>query len=152
MVQVLPFSAIPLFLMLSFPVWIALAGALFIVLRWIKSSTKSLPEGIREPPGSGGKPLVFNLTDISAFHSWLEYKEWSDQQGPISKLSIAGAAHVVVSTEKIANDLTREQVTLYSDREQLSMAAQLLPTTCGPCSYPTTPFCVEEESLCTTCR
>jgi len=116
-----------LLLMVSLPLKVALAGILvFVVLRWIRSTTKALPEGTREPPGPRGKPLVGNLLDIPPSHSWLKFKEWSDQYGPLLKLSIAGAPHVVVSTEKIANDLVRERGTLYSHREQLPRAAQLL--------------------------
>jgi cytochrome P450 len=44
--------------------------------------------------------------------------------------------HVVVSTEKIANDLMRERGTLYSDREQLPMAAQLLSDNLCPLFLP----------------
>jgi len=123
--------------MLSLSVKVAIAGVLiFVVLKWIRSGTKSLPEGAREPPGPSGKPLVGNLLDIPPFHSWLRFKEWSDQYGTLFKLSIGGAPHVVVSTEKVANDLMRERGTLYSDREQLPMAAQLLSDNLRPLFLP----------------
>lgn len=123
--------------MLSLSLKVALAAFLIItVVQWVRSNRKSLPEGAREPPGPRGIPVLGNLTEIPPFHSWLKFKEWSDQYGPLFKLSIAGAPHVVVSTEKIANDLMRERGTLYSDREQLPMAAQLLSDNLRPLFLP----------------
>lgn len=123
--------------MLSLPIQVTLAGVLvFLCIKWIRSATKPLPQGAREPPGPRGKPLVGNLLDIPPSHSWLKFKEWSDHYGALFKLSIAGSPHVVVSTEKIANDLMRERGTLYSDREQLLMAAQLLSDNLRPLFLP----------------
>lgn len=107
-------------------------------------SWPSLPKGCEAPSGTKGldlraslvlwlradcypgKPLVGNLLDIPPHHSWLKFKEWADQYGPLFRLNIAGREHYIVSTEKIANDLLRERGTLYSSREQLPAAAQLL--------------------------
>ena len=83
-----------------------------------------------------GKPLVGNLLDIPPYHSWLKFKKWADQYGPIFRLSIAGREHYVVSTEKIANDLLRERGTIYSSREQLPAAAQLLSRDLRPLLLP----------------
>jgi Cytochrome P450 len=73
-----------------------------------------------------GKPIVGNLLDIPLHHSWFKFTAWADQYGPVFKLNIAGGAHIVVSTEKIANELMRERGTLSSSREQFQMAPQLL--------------------------
>jgi hypothetical protein len=43
---------------------------------------------------------------------------------------------VVVSSEKIANDLLRERGTLYSSREQLPMAAKLMSRNLRPLLLP----------------
>lgn len=83
-----------------------------------------------------GKPIIGNLLDIPPYHSWLKFKRWSDTYGPIFKLNIAGSTHIVVSTEKIANDLMRERGTLYSSREQLPMAAKLLSDNLRPLFLP----------------
>jgi hypothetical protein len=47
-----------------------------------------------------------------------------------------GRNMVVVSTEKVANDLLRERGTLYSSREQLPMAAQLMSQNLRPLFLP----------------
>src|SRR5256885_10955975 len=74
--------------------------------------------------------------EIPSYHSWLKFKAWADQYGPIFQLNIAGGKHVVISTEKIANDLMRERGTLYSSREQFPMAAQLLSDNLRPLFLP----------------
>lgn len=58
------------------------------------------------------------------------------QYGPLFRLNIAGRNHIVVSTEEIANDLLRERGNIYSDREQLPMAAQLLSNNLRPLFLP----------------
>lgn len=83
-----------------------------------------------------GKPVIGNLLDIPPKHSWLKFKDWADQYGPIFRLSIFGRNLVVVSTEKIANDLLRDRGNLYSSREQLPMAAQLMSRNLRPLFLP----------------
>ncbi len=83
-----------------------------------------------------GFPIVGNLPQLPPYHTWLKFKEWADQYGPIYKISLAGADHVIISSEKIANDLMRERGTLYSDREQAPMAARLLSDNLRPLFLP----------------
>jgi cytochrome P450 len=83
-----------------------------------------------------GIPLLGNLLQLPLFHSWLKFKEWAGQYGPIYEINIAGRPNVIVSFEKIANDLLRERGTLYSSREQLPMAAQLLSDNLRPVLLP----------------
>lgn len=64
------------------------------------------------------------------------FKAWADRYGPIFRLNIMGRNHVVVSTEKIANDLLRERGNLYSSREQLPMAAKLMSKDLRPLLLP----------------
>jgi cytochrome P450 len=77
-----------------------------------------------------------NLLDIPLTHSWFQFKEWADKYGPIFRLNLMGRNMVVVSTEKVANDLLRERGTLYSSREQLPMAAQLMSQNLRPLFLP----------------
>lgn len=85
---------------------------------------------------SAGKPLIGNLPDIPPKHSWLKFKEWGDQYGPIFRLNLAGKEHYVVSKEKIANDLLRERGNIYSSREQLPAATVLLSGRLRPVLMP----------------
>ncbi|KAJ9609684.1 hypothetical protein H2200_006012 [Cladophialophora chaetospira] len=110
-----------------------LAG--FLVQRNV-AKQKRVPKGARVPPGPPGKPLIGNLPDIPPQHSWLKFKTWADEYGPVFRLNIMGRNHVVVSTEKIANDLLRERGNLYSSREQLPFAAKLLSRDLRPLLLP----------------
>lgn len=83
-----------------------------------------------------GKPIVGNLFEIPPYHSWLKFKEWADKYGPMFRLNLAGRQHVVLSTEKIANDLLRERGTYYSSREFLPMASGILSNEMRPLLLP----------------
>ncbi|KAL4803882.1 cytochrome P450 [Aspergillus unguis] len=87
-------------------------------------------------PPDAGKPIVGNLLDIPKVHSWLKFKDWADEYGPIFQLDIAGRKHVVLSKEKIANDLLRERGSLYSSREYLPFASGLLSENLRPLLLP----------------
>lgn len=73
-----------------------------------------------------GKPLIGNLLEIPPQHSWLKFKEYVDAYGPIVRLNLAGQDHVILGTEKVANDLLRERGNYYSDRQQAPASAKLL--------------------------
>ena len=51
-------------------------------------------------------------------------------------MNLAGRENVVVSTEKVANDLLMERGNIYSSREQLPMAAILLSDSKRPTFLP----------------
>lgn len=97
---------------------------------------KSVPPGADLPDGPKDKPIVGNLLDVPAFHSWFKFFDWSKQFGPLFRLNLAGRNHIIVSTEDIANDLLRERGSIYSSREQLPMAAKLLSEGLRPLFMP----------------
>lgn len=100
------------------------------------ASTRSVPKGTRLPPGPPGRPVVGNLLEIPPKHSWLRFKEWSDQYGPVMRLNIGGKEHYILSSDKAANDLLRERGTIYSSREQMPAAVNLLSGNLRPLFYP----------------
>jgi hypothetical protein len=69
-------------------------------------------------------------------HSWLLFKQWADQYGPIFRFTIGNQNNVVVSTERIAKELLRERGTLYSSRDQLVFAAELMSRNLRPLFLP----------------
>lgn len=111
-------------------------GALAVLIFTSLSRKRSLPNGSRYPPGPPGKPLVGNLLDIPKQHSWLQFKKWADEHGPLMRLTLAGNEHYVLSTEKVANDLLRERGSLYSSRFQAPASAQLLSNNLRPVLLP----------------
>ncbi|KAK5102807.1 hypothetical protein LTS08_003608 [Lithohypha guttulata] len=121
---------------------IVFAGFVVVVLGclYITNMPVKVPAGAQLPDGPPGKAILGNLLDIPPAHSWLKFQEWSKTYGPLYRLTIAGRNHIVVSTEEIANDLLRERGTIYSDREQLPMAAQLLSDNLRPLFLPYGPI------------
>jgi cytochrome P450 len=109
------------------------AGLLYYVLQ---RKPSRCPDGSRALPGPPGVPILGVLPEIPPSHSWFKFQEWSKQYGPLYRMNIASRNHVVVSTEDIANDLLRERGTIYSDREQLPMAAQLVGGNLRPLFLP----------------
>ncbi|KAL9115954.1 MAG: hypothetical protein Q9227_000322 [Pyrenula ochraceoflavens] len=120
----------------------AVLGGLVLVLlpsllALIKSYISSQPpRGARKLPGPKGLPLLGKLLQIPPTHSWLQFKTWANQYGPLYGISIAGRPQAIVSSEKIANDLLRERGSIYSSREQLVMGAHLLSNDLRPVLLP----------------
>lgn len=83
-----------------------------------------------------GYPLVGNLPLLPPNHTWLKFKEWADQYGPIYRLTLGNRQHVIISTEDIANSLLRERGNYYSSREQTPMSAELLSDNLRPLLLP----------------
>ncbi|KAH7377445.1 cytochrome P450 [Cadophora sp. MPI-SDFR-AT-0126] len=116
-----------------------LFASIFVVYLFVlKPQRRSslLVDGVRTPPGPPGYPLIGNLFDIPPTQSWLQLKAWADQYGPLYRLRLGRRDHVVISTEKIANDLLRERGNQYSSREQTVMAAELLSKHLRPLLLP----------------
>jgi len=83
-----------------------------------------------------GLPFLGNLLQMPPKHSWLLFKQWADEYGPVFRFTIGTQNNIVVSTEKIANDLLRERGNLYSSREQLVFAAELMSHNLRPLFLP----------------
>lgn len=69
---------------------------------------------------------VFDLNKGEDGYFWFKFTEWSKAFGPIYRYKAFGKINIVVNTEKMANDLLRERGEIYSSRENLPMASQLL--------------------------
>ena len=65
-------------------------------------------------------------TVLNQYHSWLRFKAWTDELGPIVRFRVFGRENIVISSERIANDLLRERGSICSSREHLTMAADYL--------------------------
>lgn len=115
---------------------VGIAVAVLFLLSTLRPRRSKPPEGTVIPDGPPGKPLVGNLLDVPPYHSWLKFFDWSKQYGPLYRLNLAGQNHVMVSTERIANDLLRERGSLYSSRAYLPMATDLLSHNLRPLLIP----------------
>ena len=80
---------------------------------------------------SKGLPFIgsaFDLNKGKGGYFWFKFTEWGSEYGPIYQYKAFGKINVVIGKEKIANELMRERGNIYSSRENLPMASQLL---CG---------------------
>lgn len=112
-----------------------IAGLLILITAFIRRQVEEKrrrPAGTKVPPGPDGVPILGNMLQIPPQHSWLKFKEWADQYGHVMRFTILGRENVVLSTERAANDLLRERGTIYSSREHLVMAADILSDNLRP--------------------
>lgn len=115
------------------------AGLLILVAALVRrqmEEQRRRPPGSKTPPGPAGAPILGHMLQVPPQHSWLKFKEWADQYGPIIRFTILGRENVVLSTERAANDLLRERGTLYSSRERLVMASDFLSDNLRPLLLP----------------
>ncbi|KAM3079618.1 hypothetical protein ACMFMG_006030 [Clarireedia jacksonii] len=90
----------------------------FIVLSAIQSirRTSQLKKKGQEFPGPFLLPWIGRIHDLPINFMWLKFKEWADIYGPIYKTKMLGATFIVISDEKIAEDLLVKRAKIYSDR------------------------------------
>lgn len=84
------------------------------ILRWNKSRS-SKPSF----PGPQQFPIVGRVHDLPRFSMWKKFKEWADIHGPIYQTSMGGQTFVIVSDEKIAEELLIKRGHIYSGRPQI---------------------------------
>ena len=61
-------------------------------------------------------PFIGRIHDLPIQYMWLKFKEWSDIYGPIYYTEMLGAKFVIVSDEKIAEELLVKRAKFNSDR------------------------------------
>lgn len=80
------------------------------------SARKPAKKGDAEMPGPALVPWVGRIHDLPIEFMWLKFKEWADIYGPIYRTKMLGADFVVVSDEKIAEELLVKRAKYNSDR------------------------------------
>lgn len=95
----------------------AIALVAFAVYSLISSrrSKKSL-KGDIEIPGPKLVPFIGRIHDLPIEYMWLKFKEWADTYGPIYRTEMLGTKFIVVSDEKIAEELLVKRAKIFSDR------------------------------------
>jgi hypothetical protein len=72
-----------------------------------------------EPPGPALIPWVGRVHDLPVEYMWLKFKEWADMYGPIYRTQMLGDPFLIITDEKIAEDLLVKRAKIYSDRPQI---------------------------------
>jgi hypothetical protein len=72
-----------------------------------------------EPPGPALVPWIGRIHDLPIEYMWLKFKEWADVYGPIYRTQMLGDYFIVISDEKVAEDLLVKRSKTYGDRPQI---------------------------------
>ncbi|KAK1599281.1 cytochrome P450 [Colletotrichum navitas] len=70
-------------------------------------------------PGPKQYPIVGRVHDLPRFGMWLKLKEWADEFGPIYQTSMLGQKFVVISDEKMAQEVLIKDGNNFAGRPQL---------------------------------
>jgi hypothetical protein len=90
-----------------------LLSAVQQILSWRKKIAK------RNIPGPQQFPVVGRVHDLNRFCMWKTFKEWADIHGPIYRTSMLGQQFIIISDEKIAQELLVKRGHIYSGRPQI---------------------------------
>ncbi|KAL8721655.1 MAG: hypothetical protein Q9225_001704 [Loekoesia sp. 1 TL-2023] len=104
--------------MLSKLWWLPLLGAVLHYVAGVVSKRRRM-KGAKLPPGPKGWPFIGNAVELASSNSNSIihiFRKWAQEYGPIAQFGVMGAKQVVLSDEKIANELFVKRGHIYSDR------------------------------------
>lgn len=88
-------------------------GLLTIIQKKIGTPWKIKAE---EPPGPALIPWVGRIHDLPIQFMWLKFAEWAKIYGPIYRTQMLGAPFIIISDEKVAEEILVKRAKIYSDR------------------------------------
>jgi hypothetical protein len=74
---------------------------------------------VQNMPGPWLVPWVGRIHDLPIEFMWLKFKEWADTYGPIYRTKMLGDNFVIISDEKLAEDMLVKRAKFYSDRPEI---------------------------------
>ncbi|KAF4556709.1 Cytochrome P450-like protein 50 [Elsinoe fawcettii] len=80
------------------------------------NNVKKRKEDPHELPGPTLLPYLGRIHDLPIQFMWLKFKEWADIYGPIYRTEMLGTKFIIVSDEKIVEDLLVKRAKYNSDR------------------------------------
>nr|OQO27645.1 hypothetical protein B0A51_04413 [Rachicladosporium sp. CCFEE 5018] len=93
-----------------------LGFALLTLFNSLKSLSAWRDHKSSEPPGPALVPWVGRIHDLPIELMWTKFYEWAQTYGPIYRTTMLGANFLIISDEKIAEDLLVKRAKTYSDR------------------------------------
>lgn len=107
--------------MLLAPIYLLAFGILasgYLATRRKKRCPICLDAEQKEFPGPYLLPYIGRIHDLPVNYMWLKFKEvtWADIYGPIYKTEMLGATFLIVSDEKIAEELLVKRAKTFWDR------------------------------------
>jgi hypothetical protein len=82
-------------------------------------SRYSAKHNVGNMPGPALIPWVGRIHDLPIEFMWLKFKEWADIYGPIYRTKMLGDNFIIITDEKIAEDMLVKKAKLYSDRPEI---------------------------------
>jgi cytochrome P450 len=70
-------------------------------------------------PGPWLVPWVGRIHDLPIDFMWLKFNEWAHEFGPIYWTKMLGANFIIITDEKIAEEMLQKKAKLYSDRPEI---------------------------------
>jgi hypothetical protein len=111
----------------SFPLWVFPVQVIFILiyLGFIKRvpAAAKVEKQIPSPKGILG---LGNILENPSEQPWMKFAQLAKKLGPIFQLHNFDQTHIVVSDEKIAQELLEKRGLLYSNRPWVSFTSGLL--------------------------
>jgi len=99
-------------------IYLAIPSLLFSAIQKVLSwKNGSKPKA--KFPGPRQFPLVGRIHDLPRFNLWLKFKEWADEFGPIYYTKAVENEFIIVTDEKIAEELLVKRGHIYSGRPQI---------------------------------
>lgn len=105
---------------------VALVVGLPLLVRRVLTKNPKIEAPFSSLPSPPSLPVVGHAFSLPAKHTWLLFHSWSKTHGPLFRLNIFGQQHLIISSERIANDLLRDRGTIYSSRPWLPAADSLM--------------------------
>ncbi len=99
--------------------YVAVPSLLFSVLQQILSWNRKKLAPKPKFPGPKQYPIVGRIHDLPRFSMWLKFKEWADIHGPIYETHAVDQTFIIISDEKIAEELLVKRGHIYSGRPQI---------------------------------
>ncbi|KAK0724507.1 cytochrome P450 [Lasiosphaeris hirsuta] len=99
--------------------YLAIPSLFFSAIQQVLSWRKKKAGGEAKFPGPKQFPIVGRVHDLPRFAMWLKFKEWADIHGPIYQTHALSTTFIIISDEKIAEELLVKRGHIYSGRPQI---------------------------------
>ncbi|KAF8524233.1 cytochrome P450 [Gautieria morchelliformis] len=101
----------------------AFLGIVFYI-RWCRG--RGNPKRLPLPPGPSPLPIIGNLHQVPRDHDWLRYTEWFGEYGPLVYFRLFRQPVILINTRQAACDLLEKRSSIYSDRPNDFIMAELI--------------------------
>lgn len=95
---------------------VALVGFVLISILNAGRRPNKKAEADLELPGPALVPIIGRVHDLPIQKMWIKFKEWADIYGPIYRTEMLGTKFIIVSDEKIIEELLVKRAKYNSDR------------------------------------